>query len=141
MIWMSTKSQFRKAWADHYSAEAEITRDIVAPSYLSTTLFLTLLSRSSSIIIQPIMSSSVRQRAPKSSDAAPASPSPNARIKSEDRYNPFSLIEIGRIITLLFLLSCTVSWFITKKDVFWGHRPPYTKLGYWQALIVSPFPY
>jgi hypothetical protein len=83
------------------------------------------------------MSSSVRQRAPKSSDATPAEPSPSARVKSEDRYNPFSLIEIGRIITLLFLLSCTVSWFVTKKDVFWGHRPPYTKLGYWQALIVS----
>ncbi len=84
-----------------------------------------------------VMSSSVRQRAPKSSNDTPAAPSPNARVKSEDRYNPFSLIEIGRIITLLFLISCTVSWFITKKDVFWGYRPPYTKLDYWQAVVVS----
>jgi hypothetical protein len=83
------------------------------------------------------MSSSIRQRVPKSTDVAPASTSPNARIRAEDRYNPFSLIEIGRIITLLFLLSCTVSWFVTKKDVFWGYKPPYAKLSYWQALIVG----
>jgi hypothetical protein len=61
-------------------------------------------------------------------------------VKAEDNYNPFSLIEIGRIITLLFILSCTISWFVTKKDVFWGFRTQYATLGYWQALIVrSPW--
>jgi hypothetical protein len=136
----NSKSQFRKAkWGwGRYSAEAEVTRAIVATHYFSTApLFSILISRPSPTINRPIMSSSVRQRGPKSSNETPTAPSPNARVKSEDRYNPFSLIEIGRIITFLFLLSCIASWFVTKKDVFWGHRPPYTRLDYWQALIVS----
>jgi predicted heme/steroid binding protein len=92
--------------------------------------------------------SEVRQRIPKPSaeEATPeeapntTTPAPAERIKAEDRSNPFSVIEIARMVTLLVILSCALSYFVTKNDLFWGHRPAFTKLSFWQDLLVWLIP-
>lgn len=79
------------------------------------------------------MSSSVRQRASKSSGKTSSSS------RKDDPYSePFSLsvLDIARFIVLCFLISCITSWFVHKEDLFWGHRPPYTKIGWWRRFIV-----
>jgi hypothetical protein len=92
----------------------------------------------------------VRQRIPKSSTEKDASAvvdaetttkssSPAERIEAEDSTNPFSLIEVARMFTLLFVLSCALSYLVTKEDLFWGHRPVYVKLRFWRDLFVRPF--
>lgn len=80
------------------------------------------------------MPSEVRQRPGK----APA-PSGSARpVKgAKPSSGGVSILDIGRSIVFLFLTSCLLSWFITGKDFFWGHRPQYTHVSFWQDLVVS----
>ncbi|KAI9737605.1 MAG: hypothetical protein M1818_005609 [Claussenomyces sp. TS43310] len=81
------------------------------------------------------MSSSVRQRPGKSSDADSAPSKTSSSSKPRSIY-PFSLSDLGRLIVLIFVGSCITSWFVHKEDIWWGHRPQYTKYNFWRGVIV-----
>jgi len=79
--------------------------------------------------------SEVRQRGSKASKA-PVS-TPGGRIETSSR-SAFSVYEIARLITFLFLSSCLLSWFVTRDNFFWGHRPSYTRLDVWKGWLRGP---
>lgn len=81
--------------------------------------------------------SDIRQR--KSGTKAAVSTAGGRTEATKRNDDPFSLLEIGRIITFLFLSQALLSWFVTGKDFWWGHRPTYTKYDVVKAWLVSGF--
>lgn len=47
-----------------------------------------------------------------------------------------SVLDILRILGGLFLLSSTLSYFVTSNSIFWNYRPPFAKLAELKAWIV-----
>jgi hypothetical protein len=83
------------------------------------------------------MASSIRQRVTKPTEGpATESATPASRLHDEDKTSFFSIFEILRTLTLIFVLSSTLSWFITKDGIWWGYKPKVTSLDYWQELLV-----
>lgn len=77
------------------------------------------------------MSSEVRQRKGTKEYTVNDSESTIRKPKS------FSITEVGRLVTFLFLSSCMLSWFVTRDNFFWGHQPSLTYAkNVWSSLIV-----
>jgi hypothetical protein len=86
-----------------------------------------------------IPSGSTSQPAP--SRTPSHSPSPADRIKAEDEAG-LTLLDILRSITLLFLLSSALSWFITGESLIWNaSRPAITTPSYWKSFFVRVLPF
>src|SRR5438309_1740576 len=80
------------------------------------------------------MSSTTRQRKSSKPAAEPSTHDGLTEIKDED--NSFSLLDIARVITLLLCAYFAAGYFVTKEDIWWGHRPAFTKLVFWQDWFV-----
>ena len=75
--------------------------------------------------------SELRQRGSKSSESEKDTPapavSPAALAQKEDQGSNV-LLEAGRTLLLLFLISSALSYFVTREDIFWGvNRPSWTR--------------
>jgi predicted heme/steroid binding protein len=81
----------------------------------------------------------IRQRkpAPDTSEEKKASPSPAALAKAED-HSPFNWLDIARSLVFLFLLSGSVSYFVTRESFVWNlQRPKWTNVDVIKSWIVS----
>ena len=89
--------------------------------------------------------SELRQRGPKAApenekEVPAPSPSPAALAKSEDKGSNV-LLEAGRTLLLLFIMSSALSYFVTREDIFWGmKRPQWTRPEVIKTWIVSSYP-
>jgi hypothetical protein len=82
--------------------------------------------------------SELRQRKPKAAGDQPTKKSAAKAIKDEDEAS--SKLDIFRILTFLFLVSCGLSYVITGGDSwFWGskNKPNYLRVDWWKARLVS----
>ena len=88
--------------------------------------------------------SELRQRGPKApeneKEAPASSPSPATLAKAEDKGSNV-LLEAGRTLLLLFIMSSALSYFVTREDIFWGmKRPQWTRPEVIKTWIVSSYP-
>ena len=73
-----------------------------------------------------------------------ATPSPNS---DQDEVQAFgvnspaprsiSTLEVLRVLAGLFLLSSSLSYFVTNDSIFWGYKPSFTRLSRVQAWMVG----
>ena len=64
--------------------------------------------------------------------------------EEEDGPNHLSVLDVLRVLGGLFLLSSTLSYFITGNSILWGYRPAITRPARIKAWLVShlhSFPY
>lgn len=54
--------------------------------------------------------------------------------------NRLSLLDVLRVLGGLFLLSSTLSYFITGNSILWGYRPAFTRPARIKAWLVSTLP-
>jgi predicted heme/steroid binding protein len=81
----------------------------------------------------------VRQRGPKTTKEPVATTDGRAET-IERSSSSFSVVDIARSIVFLLLGSGLLSWFVTGNDVWWGHRPSFTRIDVLKTWIVShPF--
>lgn len=76
---------------------------------------------------------------PKDRDApSPSASKPNASVSDPDEDpSRLSLLDILRVLGGLFLLSSTLSYFITGNSILWGYRPALTRPAQLKAWLVS----
>ena len=84
--------------------------------------------------------SEIRQRKPKGEASSPTkSKSKKASASADDDgYTPW--VDILRVLTFLFLVSCGASYVISGGESwFWGmkNKPHYLKAEWWRAKIVG----
>lgn len=90
------------------------------------------------------MADTVRQRKPQVAAEEPTKPSelaakPNKKVDDEDAYSPF--VDILRVITFIFVVSCGLSYLISGGETwFWGMKDPpnYLQTEWWKSQFVSP---
>jgi hypothetical protein len=82
--------------------------------------------------------SEVRQRKGKEAGDKPSSKTASKTVKEQDEAS--SKLDLFRILTFLFLVSCGLSYVITGGDSwFWGskNKPNYLRVDWWKARLVS----
>ena len=52
-----------------------------------------------------------------------------------------SLLDVLRVLGGLFLLSSTLSYFITGNSILWGYRPAFTRPARIKAWLVRSLPF
>ncbi|KAL9069178.1 MAG: hypothetical protein Q9161_005701 [Pseudevernia consocians] len=77
---------------------------------------------------------------PTAEDGPSSSPSkPKAYVSDEDEApSHLSLLDILRVLGGLFLLSGTLSYFITGNSILWGYRPALTRPAQLKAWLRGP---
>ena len=82
----------------------------------------------------------VRQRKKAEASASPPAKTPAALAKAEDRTG-ISLLDVLRTLTFVVLVSCALSYFITRKSFVWGvQRPQWSRVEVIKSYLVrSPF--
>jgi len=89
--------------------------------------------------------SSVRQRKPnagseKETDTKEANVSePDSMVEDEDAYSPW--VDVLRVITFLFMVSCGLSYLISSGETFfWGMKNPpgYLRADWWKSKVSGP---
>ena len=78
-----------------------------------------------------------------SSSAAPLTtipPEPPKKSTNDNTPPRLSILDVLRVLGGLFLLSSTLSYFITRDSILWGWRPPLTRVARIQAWLVHNFP-
>ena len=76
---------------------------------------------------------------PTAEDGPSSSPSKPKAYGSDEDEGPshLSLLDILRVLGGLFLLSSTLSYFITGNSILWGYRPALTRPAQLKAWLVS----
>ena len=71
-------------------------------------------------------------------------PTPKPKIyfsDSDEGPNRLSLLDVLRVLGGLFLLSGTLSYFITGNSILWGYRPAVTRPARIKAWLVRNLPF
>ena len=80
----------------------------------------------------------VRQR--KKAEATPPAKTAAALAKAEDRAG-ISLLDVLRTLTFVVLVSCALSYFVTRKSFIWGvQRPQWSRVDVIKSYLVR-FPH